>query len=285
MNRDDTTLGKTEFSNAELVNQDSFERLRSKNHRKEIGRRIFYFFLALLLTVVLGLLCIAFFFGLRSFEVKGSSRYTKEEILTASGFDTTDNLFGLDFKAAEKAILAHCPYISEVTFKRVLPSTLVITVVEDAPSYYAEIYGAWFLLSEDLRVISFHSMKEDIEVLDLPVVRLSVPAVDRAVVGEPLIFTKPADYRYLLSFLSDLREQPMFEDVDYVDASDRYHINLYANDGHFKILVGNADNLETKLRFVQKVINDAFHPYAIASINVEYVNQVIVLEQDNLFTY
>ena len=42
------------LNNAELVNKDSFERLRSKNRHKEIRRKINYLIVSLLLCAVVG---------------------------------------------------------------------------------------------------------------------------------------------------------------------------------------------------------------------------------------
>ena len=86
------------LNNAELVNQDSFERLRSKNRRKEIRRRIFYTLVALLLIAAVGIVCVVLFFNLRTVEIRGNSHYTDEEILDACGFTPTTNLFGIDFE-------------------------------------------------------------------------------------------------------------------------------------------------------------------------------------------
>ncbi|MBE6636580.1 MAG: FtsQ-type POTRA domain-containing protein [Ruminococcaceae bacterium] len=272
------------LNNAEIVNKDSFERLRSKNRRKELLRRIFYFILAILLLIAIGFLCIVLFFGLKTIEVEGNSRYTKEELVTASGLDSTNNLFDLDLEAAQEAVRKACPYVSSVSFERVLPSTLIMTVVEDAPSYYAEIFGNWFLLSEDLRVISRHDIREEIEIMGLPLLYVRLPEVQSAITGEPLQFTKAANYKYIYDFLTALRAEEIFASLDAVDASDRYHMDLYAGDGRYLIQLGTSESLTVKLHFVAGVLKDkTFDEFTIASINVEYVKQAIVKKQENRF--
>lgn len=273
-----------EYSNAELVNQDSFERLRSKNRHKEWRRRLFYLIVALVLIAIIGVICVVLFFGLKSVEIEGNSRYSEEEILAAYPFDSTDNLFGIDLDEAEAAIIKACPYISRVSFRRVLPSTLVITVSEDAPGYFAEIHGDWFLLSDDLRVISRHDHYEEIELMELPLLRLYLPEIDRAVVGEALSFSQISNYDYLMGFFTELRSID-FPSLGAIDASDRYHMSLYTSDGRYKIEIGTAESLDAKLRFVMKVMEEAFDEFTIASVNVSYLSQVIVLEQDRLFDY
>ncbi|MBE6581956.1 MAG: FtsQ-type POTRA domain-containing protein [Ruminococcaceae bacterium] len=285
MNSNDSEyLFNEELSNAELVNNDSFLKLRTKNKRKEVGRKIFYVVIGAALTALIAVVCIVVFFGLKKVEIRGNSRYTEKQILDACGFSPSDNLFGVDLKKAERNIIKKYPYISKVTFKRVLPSTLIVSVTEDAPSYCAEIYGDYFLLSEDLRIISKHDIYEDIEVLDMPVIYLKLPQVERAVQGERIVFDKNSNYDHLIEFLSELREQEIYDRTDCIDATDRYHIALYTDGGKYKIVVGTLDNLDTKLKFVKNVIA-TYDPYAIVSINVEKVNQIVARVMDEQFEY
>ncbi|MBO5041178.1 MAG: FtsQ-type POTRA domain-containing protein [Clostridia bacterium] len=285
MNSNDSEyLFNEELSNAELVNNDSFLKLRTKNKRKEVGRKIFYVVIGAALTALIAVVCIVVFFGLKKVEIRGNSRYTEKQILDACGFSPSDNLFGVDLKKAERNIIKKYPYISKVTFKRVLPSTLIVSVTEDAPSYCAEIYGDYFLLSEDLRIISKHDIYEDIEVLDMPVIYLKLPQVERAVQGERIVFDKNSNYDHLIEFLSELREQEIYNRTDCIDARDRYHIALYTDGGKYKIVVGTLDNLDTKLKFVKNVIA-TYDPYAIVSINVEKVNQIVARVMEEQFEY
>lgn len=273
-------------SNAELVNQDSFARLRFKNRRKEFFRRIFYFFIAALLIAVICVICVAVFFGLKKVEIRGNDRYSTDEILQVCGFTSKTNLFTVDLGEVEEAIVQSYPYIREVSFRRILPSTLILTVVEDTPKYCAEIHGDWFLLSDSLRVVSRHDLYEEVEVLSLPVTYLLLPEVDYAVVGEPIRFSQSSSFRYMKEFLSELSAHSFYSEVDCIDAADRYHIDLYVGDGRYLLQIGNSESLDTKLRFVAKVLEDeTFKGNVIASINVEYVSKVIVSKQDHAFTY
>ncbi len=273
------------MNNAELVNKDSFERLRSKNRRKEFHRRIFYLLISLILIAAVGLICVVFFFGMEDIEVRGNSRYTEDEIISACGFGEKENLFTIDFDEVEDSISEKYPYIRGVSFKRVLPSTLIITVTEDAPVWYTEICGDWFILSSDLRVISRHKIKEEIEVLDPELKYLALPDAEYAMTGDLVEFIKASNYDYTVSFLEELSGYEVFSSIGSIDASDRYHITIYSSDGKYKIKLGTSENLEAKLRFVLKVIEEAFNKNTIASIDVEKLSSVVVLKQDEPFSY
>ena len=272
-----------EMTNAELVNNDSFLRLRAKNRYKELGRRIFYVFVALILVAIVAFVCITVFFGLNKVEIKGNSKYTEEQILKACDLSGANNLLTIDLDALEERIYKACPYISKISFKIVLPSTLIVTVTEDAPSYCTEIYGDYFLLSEDLRVISKHDLYEDIEILDIPVIYLKLPQVERAVAGEKIVFDKNSSYNHAIELLGSLKELPIYASLNCVDTTDRYHIVLYSNEKRHRIDIGTLENLDTKLKFVEKVVEEAYNELSIISFNVEKVNAIVVLEKDTLF--
>lgn len=282
---DEDDIDDEDISNAELVNQDSFLKLKAKNRHKEIRRRIFSLIVAILIIAILATICITVFLGLKKVEIKGNFRYTKEQIIEASGLDGSDNLITLDLKKAKRKIMKACPYISNVSFKIVLPSTVIITVDEDAPGYCAEIYGDYFLLSNDLRVISKHDIYEDIEVFPLPVIYIKLPEVKRAVAGEIIEFDKSSSFKHLLAFLEQIKNEDIYFNLNCIDITDRYHITLYANESKHKIAIGTTDNLTTKLKFVNKVIESEYDEKSIISLNVEKINQIVVMEYDKVFEY
>ena len=70
------------------------------------------------------------FFKLEQVTVSGNSRYTQEEVVTASGIQTGDNLYRLNKYQIKDEILRTLPYVEGVNIVRDLPSTIVITVYE-----------------------------------------------------------------------------------------------------------------------------------------------------------
>ena len=62
--------------------------------------------------------------------VTGNSRYSQEEIIKATGIQTGDNLFRMNKYQIAHQVLQGLPYVEELTIRRALPSTIVITVKE-----------------------------------------------------------------------------------------------------------------------------------------------------------
>ena len=107
---------------------------RGRNNRKRRrSRRRFGPLLKLLcaLAVVAALTFGAtVFFQVETIVVSGNSRYTQQEILDAVGIREGDNLFRMNkFQLIEQAE-EQLPYLEDVTIRRSLPSTILITVTE-----------------------------------------------------------------------------------------------------------------------------------------------------------
>ena len=104
---------------------------RSRKRRRSRGRLGPLFKLLCLLTLVVALTAGAtVFFRVEQVVVTGSSRYTQEEIVEVTGIEKGDNLYGWNKFAIAQRLRQTLPYIGEVTIRRALPSTILITVVE-----------------------------------------------------------------------------------------------------------------------------------------------------------
>lgn len=70
------------------------------------------------------------FFEVETVTVNGTSRYTPEEVVEASGIGIGDNLYRFNKNHISNRILQTLPYVEGVNINRKPPSTIVITVTE-----------------------------------------------------------------------------------------------------------------------------------------------------------
>ena len=104
---------------------------RNRTRRRGRGRFGFLFKVLCLLALVVALTAGAtVFFRVEVVSVEGNHRYSREEIVEVAGIQQGDNLYAWNkFRVADQ-LLQSLPYIGEVSIRRVLPSTVVITVSE-----------------------------------------------------------------------------------------------------------------------------------------------------------
>lgn len=104
---------------------------RSRTHRRNRGRFGPLFKLLCVLGVVVALTGGAtVFFRVETVTVTGNQRYTREEIIAASGIQTGDNLYALNKVRIDRKIRTRLPYVGELSINRSLPSTILINVTE-----------------------------------------------------------------------------------------------------------------------------------------------------------
>ena len=104
---------------------------RKRTRRRHRGRLGPLFKVLCLLALVVALTAGAtVFFRVEVVSVEGNHRYSREEIVEVAGIGQGDNLYAWNkFRVAER-LLQTLPYIGEVSIRRVLPSTVVVTVSE-----------------------------------------------------------------------------------------------------------------------------------------------------------
>lgn len=104
---------------------------RSRTRRRNRGRFGPLFKLLCIIAVVVALTAGAtVFFRVETVAVSGNQRYTREEIVAASGIQLGDNLYSLNKIRIDQNIRRTLPYIGDLSINRALPSTIVITVTE-----------------------------------------------------------------------------------------------------------------------------------------------------------
>ena len=121
---------------------------------KYIMRRVtaILLFIAVITGVVLSL---TIFFKIEDIQIKGLLEiYTKQEVSAASGLKKGDNILRFSVYNTKNRICRQLPYISEVVIKRVLPSTVVISVKEEDTAIVVVSKEGSLIVTKDLKILS-----------------------------------------------------------------------------------------------------------------------------------
>jgi len=105
--------------------------------------------LSVLLVAAAVIVACVVFFRVNSVEVAGNVRYTAEEIITASGIQTGDNLVVLSGSRVSAAIRSQLPYVEAVAIRKELPDGIVIKVSERvAAASVDSAEGRWLISAQ-----------------------------------------------------------------------------------------------------------------------------------------
>lgn len=224
---------------------------RNNRKRKRSRRRFAPLFkLLCVLTAAAALVLGAtVFFQVETIQVSGNSRYTQEEIVSAMGIETGDNLFLMNkFQLIEQAE-ERLPYLESVTIRRSLPSTIVITVTEwEAVARVPAQDGSWLISVGGKLLEQAGGEAGDIEITGLTALAPQP--------GKALAVSQEETPRLeaMLELLAVLEEQGMRERVSAMELSSTRITMEY--EGRFTVkLLLNAD-FEYRMKVLLKVVED-----------------------------
>lgn len=274
---------KRQLSNAEIISNDTFERLKSRNNRRRILRVLTYVLAGLFFCTVFVVICVVLFFKVQIIEVTGTQiyGYDNDKIRQTSGIEVEQNLYTIGSGQVKDAIINAYPYIKDVKVKRYLPDTIEIELVEDTPRYYMVIGGEYFIMSEDLRVLEKVDDSERIDRINISynLIKLEMPVVTYAVVGKEIMFRRESNFEYVKNLLDLIQMTDIYDDISEFNIVNKFNIYFIYN--NYKIIIGNNDNISSKIILAKEIfdrITDEFAIIDVADITKGSVRPVLSID-------
>lgn len=250
--------------------RDRVQHLRKIVRRKERRARLTKI-IAVLLSLVCGVLALTAFFRVEQLEIMGLTRYDTQDVLNTFGIKQGDNLFFCDSLRGQKRLLAQYPYFESVSVERDLPSRMVVTVKEAQPiAAVNSTQGGWFVLDKDCRVLERtdqEGAKDAAEVLGL-----RTPGAEP---GQTLPAEDPDVLEALKTLANGLDKVGLGGKATLYNLQDLDSI-WFLYEERFAVCVGNTKNLDHKLAILQALVTgDQFSPSDKGSINLALGDRAI----------
>jgi cell division protein FtsQ len=158
--------------------------------------------------------------------IQGNSRMSSGEVMAVLNGLRGEHIVWVDLEAWRRRLLAS-PWVRDAELRRLLPSTLEVTMSERAPIAIARLKNALYLVDEQGIVIDAYGPQY--ADLDLPIVDgLTVsPLHSGAATSEVAPGTDEARAELAARVIRSLQSQPeLSRRVSQVDVSDRYNVAL-----------------------------------------------------------
>lgn len=199
-------------------------RRRRYNHKRRRGSFSFlYKLLAFVLICTAIALALTLFFRIRSIEVSGNDRYSRQEIIDAAVIGEGDNMFLMNKYNAAERIRKALPYIETVQFRRSLPDGLSIIVTECTDPAAIVQDGKAYLLCDTGNIVDETTpaaAKNRMQVKGLTLLEPSVGVQAKAAEGQELALET------LLAVMRELDSRGLTGDVSLLDMSDPAQLTL-----------------------------------------------------------
>lgn len=221
-------------------------------------KRFLVTFTAVLLALLFVLFLVEEFFVVRNIRVLTSSPfYTEEEVVSATGIELGEKMFAFSEEETRLELLRKLSYFSDATITKKYPSDVEISFVEIPGTMYVDVFDEHYILAPDFSVIA-RATEDDLAVKT----RMHVITEDvvRCVVGEKVVLRDEEQLALLEEIYSVLDSVGLAEQVEYLDAKNRFHITLNCS-GRWEVDLGDSTELEYKVKMLKGVMESATEEY------------------------
>ena len=216
--------------------------------------------LLILLCIVAAVLLITLattLFAVRTFEIKGETKYDLTELVDASGIRTGDRLYWTSAGKAEKRVLGNCPYIESVKIKKVFPNKIRFEIVEKSSGWYIQVGEDYYSLDYDMKVLGETYNEQSLK--DRGLTKLILPELGSVVGGEYPSFGS-GDERLIsetLKIIDKIRTRDVKDRLSLLDLSNRFYIKMVVDDT-FEIDFGDMTDADTKFDTIDQAISTEY---------------------------
>lgn len=228
--------------------------------------------MSLLTVVVWGIysgLCHSSFFQVESITVKGSSRFSADEIVAMAGLDNKSNLVAVSQKKIETSLQA-TGWVRKVDVDKKWPNSITLVVSERKPVAMIQLDGLMSYVDSRGHVFALVAADDD---LDYPV--LFVPS--REVLGDKRAMKGPLDMlRYASSGNPDLSKQ----NISQLVLDDEGRMTMYLADNPFPVILGK-NKMWSKYKRLTRVLAWLYEKRkfsTVASIDMEYLEGRVLVK-------
>lgn len=223
---------------------------RRKPHGAKNRRNILYGPLMFLLICAALVLGISVFFKVSKITVEGSSLYTPEEVVEASGIEEGDYLFFVNRFSAASRIYAKLPYVNEAKVNLALPSHVIITIAESSAMAYVNSGTAYWVLDQNCKLLTTAEEGALAGLIRVEGITPLAPEVSSVVeAGE----TDAAKVTYLAEILNQMLTRGIAGEVTMIDMSDVTN-PAFTYDERFTVRLGRDENVEYKFSMLQSAV-------------------------------
>lgn len=220
----------------------------AKKFRKAVGFTV----LGLFFCIVLLILSLTVFFKAKGFEVNGIDRYTKKEIVDASGLEAGDNIFSANKKRAEDRIERMYPYVEEADVYSIFPNKFGIDLRMAEPACKINAMGGIHIISDKGKVLEVTDNADDVDVPFIEGIQIKARAE-----GEFVDYGSDVLERALgemFSAYSQL-EATKIKEINVITRDDVLELR-YVHDDRIVVYMGIPEDIDYKMQVAEKIIAD-----------------------------
>ena len=250
------------ISKKEQAIEKKKEIMRKKRHKIRVKKRLVVFVFIVLCTAVIVTVLKAPFFNIASIECTGQEKLSSEYILSVAKVKTGGNIFSVNVEAAKRSVAA-IPAVAEANVQRIFPDKIRITVKECTEAAFVKSGGNLFVIDPKGKIIRAvpddeAGRPEISEILGI------APISEKP--GEIISDEKDIVAQQAYECIGLLNELGMLGKVKVIDLRNLSDFRI-GYDNRLEIYLGGCENMDYKLKFIRKVIEENISEFEKAKLD------------------
>ena len=226
-----------------------------RNNGKRGNMSLHYSLIAFIALVVFAILSTTVFFNIESADIIGSSIYSADEIIAASGIKGGDNMVRKNMGKAEKAITSELIYIEEAQISRKLPSSVEILVVPCIETASLQTEDGYLIVSESGKIL-----RADAEPAEDTLVFLGAEPAEDMHIGMTFA-SADEDKTEVIYELLKKAGSGFASKITSFDVTDRLNITCLYED-RITIEINSVADIDYKFRLAEEILDTKISPDA-----------------------
>lgn len=191
------------------------------------------------------LLMLSPFFLIKDIYIEGIDNITREEVITTLGLNENTNLLAFNtFNAKNK--LKKNNYVDKITIKKILPSSIKISITEKEIYGYIPYINNFLYIAKDGEVIDVQTNYTK----KLPII--TGLNFDFFVMGEKLKVDNQEKFNVVVNFTNIFHQKDILEEIVKIDVTDIFDIHLHI--GNIDVIMGDSSDLNIKINTLIEIL-------------------------------
>ena len=228
----------------------------SIRRKRKRNMSLYYTTVMFIVLIIFAILSVTVFFNVETVIVTGSSIYSPEEIVEASGINGGDNMIRKNMRRLEKRITERLVYIENAEITRRFPSSVEITVFPcEETACLSNGEGGYWIVSKTGKILT--TVDEPVE--QMPVFYGTEPAEEQA---PGMTFASEDENKTEVIYeLMKHMESNFGSRITSYDVTDRLNISCMYED-RVEIQLGVISDIDYKFRLASEILSTRISPDA-----------------------
>ena len=250
----ETVIGMTNKNKIKQEEQKKKEFTKQQRKRNRLIKRIKRIVkFTLLLGIIIGAIVFATcspIFNITDIEVLNNNRVSSETVISLSGINTNENIFGFIATKVSNNIKQNA-YIEDVKIRRVLPNKVQIEVTEREPRFSIPVLGEFAYMSTQGYILEITQNE-----LNLPIIYGLQTAEENITAGNRISKEDLESLEMILRIMNAMGDSGLSEKVTSIDISDKNDYSIYMQEERKTIHLGDGSNLSNKMLYVMAILEE-----------------------------